>query len=84
MSEPRRLVVARDGRFADVPAEPIPADRWVKHGGHWANAAWPGWFAWRGSPGYYARRRLSSPPLVVGPLAELSDLSLAIGARLDR
>ena len=55
--------------------------RWEQHGGHWVNPTWPGWYAWRGCAGWYARRRLSSPPQVIGPVAERDDLSLTLDAR---
>jgi hypothetical protein len=49
----------------------------------WAHDDYPGWSAWRGVPGtgYYARRALSTPPQVVGPVTYLAELGALIEAK---
>jgi hypothetical protein len=47
---------------------------------YWRHEAYPHWSAWLGvaDVGYYARRPMSSPPKVVGPLPTLARIGVAI------
>jgi len=84
MSEPVRLDALR-AAHAEPEAAPVE-DAWHMRDGsaHWYNPAFPGWYAWHGSPGWYGRLRLSTPPRVVGPLDVLADLGPAIRAKHGR